>query len=173
MFVVRATISSVVPLLIKLQKLFQIQQIGPSSSESTYTLGEHDIAEDAAISKEMYGERVSSPSSKPRSRKHSKSVESDSDKNSGSKLERTKSGSVDRTTRKDKSSLSRGNSKEDSPVKTVISAHSVTNGGEVQEDISKNPFDTEEDDTDSRNVTEEWVKNSEDDTQGSNRSVLL
>lgn len=131
------------------------------------------MAEDAAISKEMYGERVSSPSSKAGSRKHSKSVESDSDKNSGSKLERTKSGSVDRTTRKDKSSLSRGNSKEGSPVKTVISANSVTNGGEVQEDISKNPFDTEEDDTDSRNVTEPWVKNSEDDTQGSNRSVLL
>ncbi|XP_064599870.1 EH domain-binding protein 1-like isoform X2 [Liolophura sinensis] len=42
----------------------EVQQIGMSASESTYTVGEHDTEDDARISEEMYGKGIKHSSSR-------------------------------------------------------------------------------------------------------------
>lgn len=39
-------------------QMLEIQQVGPSASESTYTLGEQNEEEDRIISEEMYGKKI-------------------------------------------------------------------------------------------------------------------
>ena len=41
-------------------QVLEIQQIGGKASDSTYTFGEHDMDQDARISKEMYGREIAS-----------------------------------------------------------------------------------------------------------------
>ncbi|XP_060562062.1 EH domain-binding protein 1-like isoform X3 [Ruditapes philippinarum] len=126
----------------------EIQQVGPSSSESTYTLGEHDTAEDAAISKEMYGDKMSDRVISPA--KENQPVNSDSDKVDKHVPNGVQDNVSDKSNR---SSLSRGSSKEGSPTKSSsgskISSESDKNE-KVEKGESLNPFgsDTEEDQTD-------------------------
>ncbi|XP_053383352.1 EH domain-binding protein 1-like [Mercenaria mercenaria] len=129
----------------------EIQQVGPSSSESTYTLGEHDTAEDTAISKEMYGDkmsdRVASPS-KEKVNENSVTGGSDKvDKHMPNGIKEIKDSSSDRSNR---SSLSRGSSKEGSPTKTVSDSKrsSVSPESEKTKTVGKeeslNPFGSDD-----------------------------
>ncbi|XP_052269232.1 EH domain-binding protein 1-like isoform X2 [Dreissena polymorpha] len=121
----------------------EIQQIGPSSKESTYTLGENDHAEDSAISKEMYGDRIANGSVKKAKTKEKKTggesvtkgdntgAKGDSNgakgdkKGSSDKVDSKagKSTTVDLSSKTDSSSLSLGNSKEGSSKNKVIDSN--------------------------------------------------
>ncbi|KAL4238368.1 EH domain-binding protein [Mactra antiquata] len=150
----------------------EIQQIGKSSSESTYTLGEHDVAEDAAISKEMYGEKMTdgvvSPVSSKKHRGRSKTPDSDSDKKVLNDIKEVKEtlndisdkSSLSKSSSKNslsKNSHSKNSSKESSPLDDIDGRKNIS-----EDYSSSNPFESEGDDL---NDTEEvWTKRTDDDT---------
>lgn len=102
--------------------------------------------EDAAISKEMYGDRMISTKSDKKNRKSSSvSPEKYCDTNNDDKPGAVSGVSVNK---KDRSSLSRGNSKEGSPNKSVVKEkqlETVTGNSDSKTKDSSNPFDDEHD----------------------------
>lgn len=66
----------------------EVQQIGMSASESTYTVGEHDTEDDARISEEMYGKGIKRSSSRESSPLKGENSPSKENSSRGSSSER-------------------------------------------------------------------------------------
>ncbi|WAR18895.1 EHBP1-like protein [Mya arenaria] len=154
----------------------QVQQIGKSSSESRYTLGDQNVAEDKEISKEMYGDTVTN-SDKAKNGKKGKNGE----KTDSKTVVKSGADNVDVVIKGDKgerSSLSRESSKEGSPVKSVSETSelktpsSLTSEGDVLEKSvgseGKNPFESDDDEVGEGTTGESedvWIqRKGEDDT---------
>ncbi|XP_041351886.1 EH domain-binding protein 1-like isoform X2 [Gigantopelta aegis] len=108
----------------------EVQQIGMNTSQSTYTIGEHDAEDDQRISEEMYGhrQRERTPSRKERMRRKSGSVESDKSRTSiDSERVRRKTSSPENDSRpssKCERKSSSGSRKSASPDSKVSNRHS-------------------------------------------------
>ena len=125
--------------------LTQVQQIGPSTSESTYTLGEKDATVEKEISDEMYGSQVVNGVTSPTDAVDS-DIKSDPDK---TKVTSTESDSKH-------SSPKRSVSRERTPIESSDSPGPLK--GDNSSDIHKhssNPFDEKEECKTSEGVLEQ------------------